>query len=203
MDFNKRYGQGFNFKVENFEAEEDTNMEIRTIEVGGFMSMFCSLRMPYGKPPRVTGMCDFYFENDTMNYGALVAPDAKDIELAQTLIKRGDEHAKPLRGIIVWARITAPLYLFTELETYVVGHQRLFSESTMNEECRGLQGEELQEAKRAISFGRVISKVDCFSYQTLRRICIQRANHRLPEWHQFIDWVHTLPLAEELIFVGL
>ena len=203
MDFNKRYGQGFNFKVENFEAEEDTNMEIRTIEVGGFMSMFCYLRMPYGKPPRVTGMCDFYFENDTMNYGALVVPDAKDIELAQTLIKRGDEHAKPLRGIIVWARITAPLYLFTELETYVVGHQRLFSESTMNEECRGLQGEELQEAKRAISFGRVISKVDCFSYQTLRRICIQRANHRLPEWHQFIDWVHTLPLAEELIFVGL
>ena len=178
-------------------------MEIRTIEVGGFMSMFCSLRMPYGKHPRAKGMCDFYFDNGTMNYGALITPDDKDIELAQKLILRGDEHAKPLRGIIAWARITAPLYWWVEAETYTVGHQRLFSESTMNEECRGLQGEELQAAKREISFGRVISKVDCFSYQTLRRICQQRANHRLPEWHQFIDWVHTLPLAEELIFVGL
>lgn len=28
-------------------------------------------------------------------------------------------------------------------------------------------------------------------------------NHRLPEWHQFIDWIKTLPLAEELIFVGI
>ena len=194
---------GFNFKVVDFDADENTNMEIRTIEVGGFMSMFCSLRMPYGKHPRAKGMCDFYFDNGTMNYGALITPDDKDIELAQKLILRGDEHAKPLRGIIAWARITAPIYLWWELEQYVVGRQRLFSESTMNDECKSLQGEELQEARRAISFGRVISKVDCFSYQTLRRICSQRANHRLPEWHEFIDWVHTLPLAEELIFVGL
>ena len=193
---------GFNFKVVDFDADENTNMEIRTIEVGGFMSMFCSLRMPYGKHPRAKGMCDFYFDNGTMNYGALITPDDKDIELAQKLILRGDEHAKPLRGIIVWARITAPIYLWWELEQYVVGRQRLFSESTMNDECKSLQGEALQEARRAISFGRVISKVDCFSYQTLRRICAQRANHRLPEWHEFIDWVHTLPLAEELIFVG-
>ena len=194
---------GFNFKVVDFDADENTNMEIRTIEVGGFMSMFCSLRMPYGKHPRAKGMCDFYFDNGTMNYGALITPDDKDIELAQKLILRGDEHAKPLRGIIVWARITAPIYLWWELEQYVVGRQRLFSESTMNDECKSLQGEALQEARRAISFGRVISKVDCFSYQTLRRICAQRANHRLPEWHEFIDWVHTLPLADELIFVGL
>lgn len=45
--------------------------------------------------------------------------------------------------------------------------------------------------------------VDVYSYQTLRRIVAQRHNHRLPEWHQFIDWIKTLPLAEELIFVGL
>ena len=202
-DLSEKFSDCFVFTLAEFEADENTNMEVQTIEVGGFMSSFCSLRMPYGKKPRVTGQCDFFFENGQMNYGAIVNPDEKDIELAQKLILRGDEHAKPIRGIIAWARITAPIYFFWELETYVVGRQRLFSESTMNEEGRGLQGEELQAAKREISFGRVISKVDCFSYQTLRRICIQRANHRLPEWHEFIDWVHTLPLAEELIFVGL
>ena len=41
------------------------------------------------------------------------------------------------------------------------------------------------------------------NYRQLKTIYGQRKNHRLPEWHQFIDWVHTLPLAEELIFVGL
>ena len=45
--------------------------------------------------------------------------------------------------------------------------------------------------------------VDVYSYQTLRRIVEQRHNHRLPEWHTFIDWIKTLPLAEELILVGL
>ena len=37
----------------------------------------------------------------------------------------------------------------------------------------------------------------------LRRIIAQRHNHRLPEWHTFIDWIRTLPFAEELILVGL
>lgn len=39
-----------------------------------------------------------------------------------------------------------------------------------------------------------------FSYAALRNIVRQRANHKLNEWHQFIDWVHTLPYADELIF---
>ena len=51
--------------------------------------------------------------------------------------------------------------------------------------------------------GKELKKIDMFSYQTLRRIYIQRKNHRLPEWHQFVDWVRTLPYAEELILVGL
>ena len=39
-----------------------------------------------------------------------------------------------------------------------------------------------------------------FSYAALRNIVRQRANHKLNEWHKFIDWVHTLPYADELIF---
>lgn len=38
------------------------------------------------------------------------------------------------------------------------------------------------------------------NYEVLRNIVRQRANHKLTEWHQFIDWVHTLPYAEEFIF---
>ena len=144
-----------------------------------------------------------YFGRPTM-YGCYVLQMVdKDIALLQTLVKRGDEHAKVVRGINVWAKITAPVYFWAEAECYRAGHERLASESTMHIDCRGLTGQELQEAKAAIPMGKELTKVDMFSYQTLRRIVIQRHNHRLPEWHQFIAWIKTLPLAEELIFVGL
>ena len=139
----------------------------------------------------------------TMYGCSVVQIEDKDLTLMQTLVKRGDEHAKIVRGIMVWARITAPVYWWCEEETYRMGHERLASESTMHIDCRGLSGSALQEAKSAIPMGKELTKVDMFSYQALRKMVAQRHNHRLPEWHQFIDWIKTLPLAEELIFVGL
>ena len=38
------------------------------------------------------------------------------------------------------------------------------------------------------------------SYAALRNIVRQRKGHKLGEWKQFIDWVHTLPYADALIF---
>ena len=139
----------------------------------------------------------------TMYGCSVVQIEDKDLTLMQTLVKRGDEHAKVVRGIMVWAKITAPVYWWCEEETYRMGHERLASESTMHIDCRGLAGSELQEAKSAIPMGKELTKVDMFSYQALRKMVAQRHNHRLPEWHEFVDWVRTLPLAEELIFVGL
>ena len=37
------------------------------------------------------------------------------------------------------------------------------------------------------------------NYAVLRGIYAQRSNHKLSEWHQFVDWIKTLPYAEELI----
>lgn len=135
--------------------------------------------------------------------GNHIGVDNKDLTLMQTLVKRGDEHAKVVRGIVVWAKITAPVYWWCEEETYRAGHERLASESTMHIDVRGLSGEELQRAKAQIPMGKELTKVDMFSYQCLRNIVRQRHDHRLAEWHQFIDWIKTLPLAEELILVGL
>ena len=144
-----------------------------------------------------------YFGRPTM-YGCYVLQMVdKDLTLMQTLVKRGDEHAKVVRCIMVWARIKAPVYFTRELETYRAGRERLSSSSTMHQECHGLSGEELQRAKAELPMGTEQDFVDVYSYQTLRRIVAQRHDHRLPEWHQFIDWIKTLPLAEELIFVGL
>lgn len=199
-------------------------MKIETIEIAGLAGALTALRLPFGKEVRskIENYCETHLDFTDMDVeqtedsyevtmkGLLkftsntsISIDKKDLTLMQTLVKRGDEHAKVVRGIMVWAKITAPVYWWCEEETYRMGHERLASESTMHIDCRGLSGSELQEAKSAIPMGKELTKVDMFSYQALRKIVAQRHNHRLPEWHQFIDWIKTLPLAEELIFVGL
>ena len=199
-------------------------MKIETIEVAGFAGALTALRLPFGKEVRskIENYCETHLDftdmdvekmedtyevtmkglpKFTSNTYITIAP--KDLTLMTTLVKRGDEHAKVVRGIMVWARITAPVYWWCEEETYRMGHERLASESTMHIDCRGLSGEDLVQAKSAIPMGKELTKVDMFSYQALRKMVAQRHNHRLPEWHEFVDWVRTLPLAEELIFVGL
>lgn len=94
--------------------------------------------------------CDYH--NAIAYGGATVIVADKDLTLLQALIKNGDEHAKVVRGINVWVEIKAPIYFWWDFETYTVGHQRLCSESTMNQECKGLTGEELQKAKGGFEF---------------------------------------------------
>lgn len=188
-------------------------MKIKTIEIAGLAGALTALRLPFGKEVRstITGKTDSYIAKNNMTeerthlivWNGSVDINNKDLTLMQTLVKRGDEHAKVVRGIMVWAKITAPVYWWCEEETYRAGHERLASESTMHIDCRGLSGEELVQAKSAIPMGKELTKVDMFSYQALRKMVAHRHNHRLPEWHEFIDWIKTLPLAEELIFVGL
>ena len=199
-------------------------MKIETIEIAGLAGALTALRLPFGKDvrSRIEHFCDTYLDITDMDVekaedtyevtmtghtrftsNTHIAIEPKDLSLMTTLVKRGDEHAKVVRGIMVWARIKAPVYFTRELETYRAGRERLSSSSTMHQECQGLSGEELQRAKAELPMGTEQDFVDVYSYQTLRRIVAQRHNHRLPEWHEFVDWVRTLPLAEELIFVGL
>ena len=182
-------------------------MKIETTEVAGFAAALRALRFPFKKDARSEIHTNFEADNvegyNRFHSATFCLIDDKDLELLSTLISRGDEHAKPVRGILAYAEITAPIYFWWDLETYGVGHQRLFSESTMNDEGKKLVGKALQKALLAISFGRDIRKADYFSYQTLRHIVMQRYNHRKPEFHEFIEWIKTLPYAKELILVGL
>ena len=199
-------------------------MKIETIEVAGFAGALTALRLPFGKEVRSditvnlsSSMKEQFIDINKIDdeYHATfhklphieshtdILIEPKDLTLMQTLVKRGDEHAKVVRGIMVWVRITAPVYFWAEAECYRAGHERLASESTMHIDCKGLTGQELQRAKAQIPMGKELTKVDMFSYQTLRRIVVQRHNHRLPEWHVFVDWIKTLPFSQELILDGL
>jgi hypothetical protein len=185
-------------------------MTIKTLEVAGFASAVQALRLPFKKECRshtttnimVDDTC--VFDDDPfIKYGSTVDINEKDLHLMSVLVKRGDEHAKCIRGCVAYAEIEAPVYWWCELETYRAGHERLSSESTMHVDCKGLSGEDLVKAKSEIPMGKMLKKIDFFSYQCLRNIVKQRKGHRLPEWETFINWVRSLPLAEQLIFVGL
>ena len=179
-------------------------MEIKTLEIAGLMSALRALRLPFGKEPR--SEADFKWNKVDARERMLVESECRmgidrwDVQLMSALVRRGDEHAKAVRGIIVWAEITAPIYWWCEAETYRAGHERLSSESTMHGVAKGLVGDKLVVVKSELPMGTPLKKVDFFSYQCLHRIVLQRSGHRLPEWRGFIDWVRTLPLADELIF---
>ena len=181
-------------------------LDVKTIEVAGFLSAVEALRLPFGKECRSqTNYDDSWVENIVPNFQSDVRVffDERDLTLMSTLIKRGDEHAKVLRGIIAYAEINAPRFWWVEMDTYRIGSERLSSESTMHIQGRGMSTEELVKMKSELTEGTMQKRVQYFSYQALRRIYQQRRNHRLPHWHIFCDWIKALPFANELILVGL
>lgn len=179
-------------------------IKIKTLEISGLGSTLQALRLPFGKECRSHSVFNIeVHDKDRFKTTSFTYINEKDLKLLSTLIKRGDEHAKCVRGMIVYVEIEAPIWFYRELETYRLGRERLSSESTMHIDCKGLSGEELEKAKDAIPSGKIQKTVDYYSYQTLRRIWKQRHNHRLPMWHDFCQWIEKLPFANELILVGL
>ena len=182
-------------------------IEIKTIEIAGMASVLQALRLPFGKECRsecsCAGTINEDYQTPMFQTESSCFIDEKDLALLSTLVKRGDEHSKAIRGLIVYAEIDAPIYFYRELETYRIGRERLSCNSTMHQQCKGLSGDELVKEKAEMPMGTMQKTVDMFSYQCLRNIVKQREGHRLPEWKVFIDWVKSLPFANELILVGL
>ena len=176
-------------------------MQIRTLEISGFRSVLKALRLPYGKECR--SKTSFSFDNIGNQVKGDYSADINetDLLLLSTLVKRGDEHSKCLRGLIVYAEINAPRYWWAEADTYRVGTDRLSSESSMHIQGKGLSTEELVKMKSELTEGTMQKRIQMFSYQTLRRIYFQRRNHRLPMWHDFCSWIESLPFSNELIMI--
>lgn len=96
-------------------------MEIQTIILAGTSIALDAMRNPYKSWDRT----------DTEYKGGTLVIGPKDKRLALDLQKSGPEHAKHLRMIMVWARITAPRYWWQQFDTYRVGVEKI-STSTMH-----------------------------------------------------------------------
>lgn len=155
--------------------------------------------------------------------------DMEDAKLAGRLTKicekcarRGNGEDKFLRMIQIWADITAPRFWWAEFDTYKVGTVSL-SESTMHTlGKRPLAREDFEKGipiayldwlntyvcadnssielkKRFLPEGFLQRRIVNFNYAVFANMIRQRRNHRLPQWHYFLNKIYYgLPIQEFL-----
>lgn len=95
-------------------------IEIKTVEFAGLEAATKAMRLPKKSNHLSDSGYDFD-DKEWINYvpssGEYFLGD-KDYNLYERLCKAGSEHRKHIRQIIVWAEITLPIYLLSELDTY-------------------------------------------------------------------------------------
>lgn len=125
--------------------------------------------------------------------------------------KQGGEN-KFLESIYVWLDVTAPRFWWQEGDTYRVGCSKQ-SASTMHTLLKNKLNQEdfeypvdeeylkflnnwifsenrnIEQIKNSLPEGFLQRRIWCLNYKTLQNIYNQRKNHRLPQWHFFIDEV--------------
>lgn len=171
-----------------------------------------------------------------------------DMDLAQRMIKAGSPNDKFLRQIFVSVDITAPMYWWSEFDTYKVGtvanstskmHKLaaapitrdcfemddyqdviIFDNEPYNidddtdslwlgiiDACETLR-QRYNETKdirywkeliRILPESWLQTRTVTMNYANLKGMYCWRQNHKLTEWHQFCNWVETLPYSKELI----
>lgn len=194
-------------------------------------------------------LCKDCYPNHPCSPSKFVIGD-NDMDLMKRLIRGGSEHRKYLRHIMVAVDITAPMYLWSELDTYKIGtvanstskmHKlattpitmdcfetddydgtlKIFDNEPYKEDTyideiweddiyiletirqRYLETKDKRYWKaliRKLPESWLQTRTWTANYEVLRNIVHQRKGHKLTEWQQFIDWAHTLPYAEDLIF---
>ncbi len=96
-------------------------MRLETLQVTGWEPAIEGMRAPLKSYDKYDSMT----KNNKFIFGK------KDYDLAKRLWQGGSEHRKWMRQIQVWAKISAPLFWWSEYDTYRIGTSAN-SESTMH-----------------------------------------------------------------------
>lgn len=163
-------------------AERQDNMsykplKIELLEIVGIESSFRAMRLPKDR------------QKDHVSF-------LENLTLARKLIKAGPDHAKAMRGILVYVELKMQAGWMVEFETYRHGVECLSTSSSMHNELKNLTGAELARQKQIDLSEKVYTRICYISYQALRAMYRARRYHRHPDWQIFCDWIETLPLFE-------
>ena len=200
------------------------DLAVRTIEIGGFVSSFTAMRLPFNSAKKsdsagsVSAMNPISYSEFRIDHTYNFEIGESDLQLAQKLILNGDEHSKFIRGVVVWCSIDAPRYWWQDADTYRISSKQ--SQSTNHTILkRGLTVDDFEDKdispeylyalntlirdkdffmlKKHLPEGFMQKREWCMSYKTLGNIINQRYNHLLPHWKRFID------ITMEQIFINL
>jgi hypothetical protein len=137
-------------------------------------------------------------------------PPEAMVAVCENLCQKQGGHNKFLEFIVVWIDVTAPRYFWQQMATYRIGSSWL-SESTMYTITKRLLTQEdfeepisnvvLEELNRMIDYGSLNEvknnlpegflqrRIMVTNYKALQNMYNQRKNHKLPQWHYFLDTV--------------
>lgn len=142
-------------------------------------------------------------------------------KICEKCARRGNGEDKFLRMIQIWADVTAPRFWWAEFDTYKVGTVAL-SESTMHTLGKRPLAQEdfewgmpielidglntyvcancsIETKKKLLPEGFLQRRIVNFSYAVFANMIRQRRNHRLPQWHYFLNKIYYgLPFPEFL-----
>ena len=185
-------------------------MKIKIKEVHGLQYAAEAVRMSFdsrSKMEELAGFPDFQLWKD-------------DMELLSGLIAKGDSHAKVMRFVDVYMSIEAPRYFWQEFDTYGNGvvkmsrstvHKILARELVQDDFDGGtpylehlnelIKCKDLLRIKKDLPENFLQERFVKVNYQALRHMYHDRKNHKLPEWHTFLDALSLLPFFEEFIKV--
>jgi hypothetical protein len=148
-------------------------MLFETVSVSGFKGGIFGMRHPLKSYKRAD--TDFN-QADDENF----VIGENDYDLAKRLCKAGSEHRKWMRGVVVWVNIEAPLFFYSELDTYST---RLYenSQSTMHT----LKKDQIE--RDSVEFDWFVDEeCDHMMEETLRNIIkLQEKMNENPEKHEF------------------
>jgi hypothetical protein len=166
-------------------------LEIRLDQVCGTRWAVEAMRLPK-KSIGDSGSCGFN--------GEVFVLGPQDAKLASALVRAGNDHAKAMRGIVVYLTVQLQVGFMIEFETYRIGAECLSTSSAMHGELKELTGVELAEQKQKDLPDKVYTRAIMFSYQALRSIYKARKNHRHPDWRIFCKFIETLPHFNVFIY---
>jgi len=130
--------------------------------------------------------------------------------VARKLFCRDGGHNKFLESMVVWLDIKAPRMWWQQFDTYRIGVTKQ-SESTMHTMCDrelteddfvgsipksflqilnlAIRQRDWLKVKRLLPESFIQRRIVCLNYKALRGMILQRRNHRLGEWREFINQV--------------
>ena len=198
-DSNFKHGNETNFRYDDFIGSNDLNLAQRMIKGGTEQSKF--LRQIFVSVD-ITAPLYWWKQFDTYKIGTVANSTSTMHKLASTPITincfETDDYDKKIQVNVDTLRLG-------HYESHSINNNiSIIIELLENLRKKYLETKDIRYWKELIRWlpeSWLQTRTITLNYAVLRNIIHQRKSHKLQEWSvKFIEWCHSLPYAEELLF---